>query len=89
MALGASRRDVVRLITGEGLRLTAAGVAVGLAAAAAGARVLSSLLFEVQPTDAVTYAAAAAVLTLIAMTATAVPAWRATRVAPMSALRSE
>jgi predicted permease len=89
MALGASRGDVLRLVTGEGLRLAAAGVALGLVGAAATARVLSTLLFEVQPTDAMTYAAAAASLVLVALAATVVPAWRATRVAPVSALRAE
>jgi len=89
MALGADRRDVVRLVTGESLRLTAMGVGAGLLAAAAGARVLSTLLFEVQPTDAATYASAAGFLVLVALAASAVPAWRATRVAPVSALRAE
>jgi putative ABC transport system permease protein len=89
MALGADRGDVVRLVTGESLRLAAMGVGAGLLGAAAGARVLSTLLFEVQPTDAATYASAAAFLVLVALAASAVPAWRATRVAPVSALRAE
>ena len=74
---------------GEGLRLAAAGVVLGLVGAAATARVLATLLFEVQPTDAVTYASAAAFLVLVALAASFVPAWRATRVAPVSALRAE
>jgi len=89
MALGADRRDVVRLVTGESLRLAAMGVMAGLLGAAAGARVLATLLFEVQPTDAATYASAAGFLVLVALAASAVPAWRATRVAPVSALRAE
>jgi predicted permease len=89
MALGADRRDVVRLVTGESLRLAAMGVVAGLLGAAAGARVLSTLLFEVRPTDAATYASAAGFLVLVALAASAVPAWRATRVAPVSALRAE
>ncbi|HEV7500510.1 MAG TPA: FtsX-like permease family protein, partial [Vicinamibacteria bacterium] len=89
MALGAGRGDVLRLVTGEGLRMAMIGVAVGLAAAFAAARVLASLLFEVTPTDAATYAAAAAFLVTVALAATVVPAWRATRIAPVSALRSE
>jgi putative ABC transport system permease protein len=89
MALGADRRDVVRLVTGESLRLAAMGVVAGLVGAAAGARVLTTLLFEVQPTDAATYASASGFLVLVALAASAVPAWRATRVAPVSALRAE
>jgi ABC-type antimicrobial peptide transport system permease subunit len=89
MALGADRRDVIRLVTGESLRLAAMGVVAGLLGAAAGARVLSTLLFEVKPTDAATYASAASFLVLVALAASAVPAWRATRVAPVSALRAE
>jgi putative ABC transport system permease protein len=89
MALGADSTDVLRLITGEGLRLAAMGVVAGLLGAAATARVLATLLFEVQPTDALTYASAAAFLVLVALAASAIPAWRATRVAPVSALRAE
>jgi ABC-type lipoprotein release transport system permease subunit len=57
--------------------------------AAATARVLATLLFEVRPMDAITYASAAGFLVLIALAASVVPAWRATRVAPVSALRTE
>jgi putative ABC transport system permease protein len=89
MALGADRGDLVRLVTGESLRLAGVGVVAGLLGAAASARVLASLLFEVQPTDAMTYASAAGFLVLVALAASAVPAWRATRVAPVSALRAE
>jgi putative ABC transport system permease protein len=89
MALGADRGDVLRLVTGEGLRLASAGVAVGLVGAAAATRVMASLLFEVHATDAATYAAAAGFLLAVALAASAVPAWRATRVAPVSALRAE
>jgi putative ABC transport system permease protein len=89
MALGANRGDVLRLITGDGLRLAAAGVVLGLVGAAASARVLATLLFEVRPTDAITYASAAGFLVLVALAASLVPAWRATRVAPVSALRTE
>jgi putative ABC transport system permease protein len=89
MALGADRSDVIRLVTGESLRLAAMGVGAGLLGAAASARVLATLLFEVQPMDAATYASAAGFLVLVALAASAVPAWRATRVAPVSALRAE
>jgi putative ABC transport system permease protein len=89
MALGATPASVLRLVTGEGLRLAVAGVAVGLAGAAAATRVLTTLLFEVRPTDLVTHVAAAALLVLVAIAASALPALRATRVAPVSALRTE
>jgi putative ABC transport system permease protein len=89
MALGADRGDVLRLVTGEGLRLAAVGVVAGLFGAAAAARLLGTLLFEVRPTDAMTYASAAGFLVTVALAASAVPAWRATRVAPVSALRAE
>jgi putative ABC transport system permease protein len=88
MALGAERRDVLRLVTAEGLRLAAAGVAVGLLGAAAASRVLATLLFEVDPTDGPTFAGAAAFLVLVALLASAVPAVRASRLHPTDALRS-
>jgi putative ABC transport system permease protein len=89
MALGATRGDVLRLVTGEGVRLAAFGVAAGLLGAAASARLLQALLFEVRPIDAATYAAAALFLLLVAAAASLVPAWRATRVAPVAALNVE
>jgi putative ABC transport system permease protein len=89
MALGASRRDVLRLVTAEGLRMAALGVGVGLFAAAALSRLLTQLLFEVGATDAATYAAAGTALLLLALLASAVPALRASRLAPMAALRTE
>ena len=89
MALGATPGHVLRLVTGEGLRLALAGVLVGLAGAAAATRVLTTLLFEVRPTDLVTHVGAAALLVLVAAAASALPALRATRVAPVSALRME
>jgi ABC-type antimicrobial peptide transport system permease subunit len=89
VALGARRADVLRLVTGEGLRLAAVGVGAGLLAAAAAARVLTTLLFEVQPTDALTYLAAAAFLVLVAAAASLLPAWRATRMAPVTPLRMD
>jgi ABC-type antimicrobial peptide transport system permease subunit len=89
MALGATPPHVLRLVTGEGLRMAAAGVALGLVAAAVSSRVLGRLLFEVAPTDAVTYAGAGAALLFLALLASALPAWRASRLAPMAALRTE
>jgi putative ABC transport system permease protein len=89
MALGATRGDVLRLVAGEGLRLAAAGVAIGLVGAAASSRMWQRLLFEVAPHDPATYALCGALLLALALLACAVPAWRASRLAPMAALRSE
>ena len=89
MALGADRRDVLRLVIGEGLALTAAGLAAGALGAAVLTRFLASLLFEVGPLDPATYAAVAGALLLSGLLACWVPARRATRIDPLSALRSE
>jgi putative ABC transport system permease protein len=89
MALGASRGDVLRLVTAEGLRMAALGVGIGLFAAAALSRLLAQLLFEVRATDAATYAAAGAALLVLALLASVLPALRASRLAPMAALRTE
>jgi putative ABC transport system permease protein len=89
MALGADPRAVVRLVAAEGLRLTVAGMIAGTVAAAGVSRAMRGLLFDVSPADAVTYAA---VLVLFAATAAAaliVPARRALRVDPLTALRAE
>jgi putative ABC transport system permease protein len=89
VALGASRGDVVRLVTGEGLRVGALGVGLGLLGSLALSRTISRLLFDVGATDPVTYGAAGAALLALALLASVLPAWRATRVAPATALRSE
>ena len=89
MALGARTRDVVRLVLGGALEMTAAGVAIGLAAAAVLTRFLGTLLFAVKPTDPVTFVVTAAVLASAALVACALPAWRATRVDPPVTLRQE
>jgi putative ABC transport system permease protein len=89
MALGATRADVVRLVAGEGLRLAGLGVACGLVAAAFLGRLLTRLLFEVRSTDTATYATAAVVLLGFALLASAIPAWRASRLAPTAALHAE
>lgn len=86
-ALGARPRDVTWLIVGHGLALSAAGLLCGLGAAWALMRLLSSLLFGVTPTDALTYAAAAAFLMLVAGLASYVPARRAAALDPLQALR--
>jgi putative ABC transport system permease protein len=89
MALGASRRDVLRLIVGQGLKVTIAGVFAGLLAALALTRVLSSLLFEVSASDPTTFIAIPLMIVAVAFLASYIPARRATRVDPCVALRYE
>jgi putative ABC transport system permease protein len=89
MALGAQPRDVIADVMAQGLRLAGIGVAIGLALALAGSRLLSSMLFGTSPTDAGTFAAVATLLVAIAAAASLVPALRASRVDPLIALRDE
>lgn len=89
MALGAQSDTVQRIFVSRGLSLTAIGLALGLIAAAALMRLLSSLLFGVNPFDPLTYLAVTAGLGTVALLATWLPARQATRIDPMSALRSE
>jgi putative ABC transport system permease protein len=89
MALGARSGDVLRLVLGEGLKLTAAGVAIGMGAALALTRLLTKLLFGVEPTDPLTIAGVAVLLACVATLACWLPAHRATRIHPTEALRIE
>ena len=88
MALGASASAVFRMVLGQALRLVAAGVVVGLAAAAALTRLLERLLFENEPLDPWTFAVTALVLLVVATVASCVPARRSMRLAPIDALRT-
>ncbi|MFY9575032.1 MAG: FtsX-like permease family protein, partial [Blastocatellia bacterium] len=89
MALGAQSRDVLRLILSQGLRLALLGVALGLGAAFALTRWMESLLFGVSATDTLTFAAIAVLLIAVALVACWIPARRATRLDPLTALRHE
>jgi ABC-type antimicrobial peptide transport system permease subunit len=89
MALGARPRQILAMVLGQGLAVTGLGVAVGLAAALALTQVLASLLYGVSATDVASLAAVAGLLVSVALAASYVPARRATRVDPMTALRSE
>ena len=89
MALGATPREVFRLIIGDGLRITAIGVALGIAGSLLMARYMTTLLFGVTPGDPVTLGATSAVLLTVAAAACFLPARRATRVDPMVALRAD
>jgi putative ABC transport system permease protein len=89
LAIGAQRRDVLRLVVGEGLRLAGVGVGAGLVAALFVTRVLQSELYGVAPTDPVAFAGAGVVLIAVALLAAWIPAWRAAKVDPMAALRWE
>lgn len=88
LALGASGRQVTRLVVWESARLAALGIAIGLAGAVAATRVMQSLLFDVSPTDPLTLGAVAAVLLAVAVGASWVPARRASRVDPVDTLRA-
>ncbi len=89
MALGAQRTDVLRLIVGEGARLALLGVAIGITASFVIMRFLSSLLFGVNTTDPITFVGVAVLLSLVALLASYMPARRAMRLDPNTALRFE
>jgi putative ABC transport system permease protein len=89
LAVGADRGDVIWMVLRQVLGLTAVGLIVGLAGVAAGSGAIRRALFEVQPLDPATIATAAALLGLVALFAGWLPAWRASRVDPVSALRNE
>ncbi len=89
MVFGAPRGSILNLVVGEGLRLSAAGMVVGLAGALAVTRVMASMLVGVNPADPFTFAAIIVLFGAIAVTASWVPARRASRLDPMSAIREE
>ncbi|MDP1571451.1 MAG: ABC transporter permease [Vicinamibacterales bacterium] len=89
VALGANARDVLGLVLGQAMRLTAAGVLVGAAAAFGVSRLLAALLYDVTPADVPTFAATALALSAVALAAAYLPARRAMRISPVEALRNE
>jgi putative ABC transport system permease protein len=89
MTLGAQISDVLRLVVVEGMTPALIGMLIGMAGAVALGGVLSSLIYGVKPTDPLTFAAVSALLGVVALFATLVPAYRATRVEPIKALREE
>jgi ABC-type antimicrobial peptide transport system permease subunit len=89
MALGAKRRDVLRLVLARALRIVAAGLIVGLAGAAAVTRVLQTFLFGVTPTDPIAFTIVTLLLLAMGLMAAWLPARRATRIDPSAALRAE
>jgi putative ABC transport system permease protein len=88
-ALGAQSQQVLRLVVGQGMKLAAAGIALGLGGALACTRLLEHLLFEVSATDPATFAVVAGLLAGVSVVACYLPARRAARVTPMIALRHE
>src|ERR1700719_2975869 len=89
VALGAQPGNIIKLVVRQGMQLAGVGIAVGVVGAAALTRVMTSLLFGVSTTDAFTFGTVPALLAAVAFAATVIPAWRATRVDPMVALREE
>jgi ABC-type antimicrobial peptide transport system permease subunit len=89
MALGARPWDVLRLVVGQGMRLTLTGIVVGLASALAATRLLENLLFGVSTYDPVTFGSVGVVVAVVAFLAAWLPAQRASRIDPVKALRQE
>ena len=89
LALGAERRDVLRMVLRDGAKMALAGVAIGLGTALGLTRLMTSMLFGITAHDPVTVAGVVSLLTVVAFAACYIPAWRATRVDPMVALRND
>lgn len=88
MALGADVSDLIRLVMSRGLLLTAGGISIGMAAALTFTRLMTNLLYKVSPRDPLAFGLASVIMTIVAGTACFLPAWRATRIDPVRALRT-
>jgi ABC-type antimicrobial peptide transport system permease subunit len=89
LALGAKPSTILRMVVGDGLRLVSIGLVAGALASYAAARAVASFLYQTESHDLVTFGTVAAVLVLVTLTACALPAYRASRVAPIAALRAD
>jgi putative ABC transport system permease protein len=87
VAIGATRSRVISMVLGQGLRVALYGIAAGVIVALAATRFLASLLYGVGATDPLTFTAVTALVLAVAITATALPAWRASRIDPIVSLR--
>jgi ABC-type antimicrobial peptide transport system permease subunit len=86
-AIGAQRRDILRMVIGQALRLSLAGIGVGVIASTILTRLIARMLYHTSATDPVTYIGISILFLAIALAASCLPAWRATRIDPMTALR--
>jgi putative ABC transport system permease protein len=89
LAIGATPRDILKMVLRQGFGIVGLGVVIGLAAAFAGTRLLADLFYGITPSDPITYASVATLLLAVALLACWLPARRATRVSPLVALRFE
>jgi len=87
-AIGAQRSDILRMVMGQGLRLSVGGIVVGALGAALLTRMIARLLFQVSATDPLTFLSIAAIFLVVGLGASLLPAWRATRIDPLEALRT-